>query len=292
LFFAYQDNSMKFAFSTIACPTWDFETIAARAKEYGYDGVEVRGFLNESILTAANVFLTGAGKVRGIFESQGIAIACLGSSIAMTGHKRRDAQLAADLRTYIDAAKAIGTSVVRISDTEVRIGQDRSSAAVALAKWLLPIGDYAADHGVSILVENMLSFRTAKEMWGMLEIVNHPAIACCWDLFNASLSGESPWVSVPTLNSRIEYAHVKDAKFSSLGATFCKLGEGEVPVQKFLTRLRGIGYSGWVTFEWEKAWLPAIAEPEEVLPDAIRKLREWTRSQHEPETQAEAVAAH
>src|ERR1700679_675090 len=71
---------MKFAFSTIACPAWDFETIAARAKEYGYDGVEVRGFLNESILTAANVFLTSAAKVRSIFESQGIAIACLGSS--------------------------------------------------------------------------------------------------------------------------------------------------------------------------------------------------------------------
>lgn len=280
---------MKFAYSTIACPAWDFETIAARAKEYGYDGIEVRGFLNESILTAANVFLTSAAKVRGVFESHGIAIACLGSSIAMTGNKRRDAQLAEDLRTYIDTAKAIGAPVVRISDTEVRIGHDRSSAAVALAKWLLPLGDYAADHGVQIVVENMLSFRTAKEMWGMLEIVSHPAIACCWDLFNASLSGESPWVSVPTLNSRIAYAQVKDAKFSALGATFCKLGEGEVPVQKFLTRLRGIGYGGWVCFEWEKAWLPNIADPEEVLPDAIKKLREWTKPQNAPE--AEAVAA-
>ena len=46
---------MKFAFSTIGCPNWDFETIVARAKEYGYDGVEIRGFLNESVLTAANV---------------------------------------------------------------------------------------------------------------------------------------------------------------------------------------------------------------------------------------------
>ena len=33
---------MKFAFSTVSCPKWDFDTIAARAKEYGYDGVEVR----------------------------------------------------------------------------------------------------------------------------------------------------------------------------------------------------------------------------------------------------------
>src|SRR5438132_12879868 len=70
-------DPMKLAFSTVACPDWDFETIAARAKEYGYDGVEIRGFLNESILTAANVFLTEPAKVRRIFENAGVEIACL-----------------------------------------------------------------------------------------------------------------------------------------------------------------------------------------------------------------------
>ena len=34
---------IRVAFSTVACPKWDFETIAARAKEYGYEGVEIRG---------------------------------------------------------------------------------------------------------------------------------------------------------------------------------------------------------------------------------------------------------
>ena len=38
----------------------------------------------------------------------------------------------------------------------------------------------------------------------------------------------------------------------------------------------GIGYTGWVTMEWEKAWLVNLAEPEEILPDSIKKLREWT----------------
>src|SRR3954466_479273 len=62
---------MKFAFSTVSCPGWDFETVAARAKEYGYDGVEIRGFLNESILTAANPFLSDAAKVGDIFDAGG-----------------------------------------------------------------------------------------------------------------------------------------------------------------------------------------------------------------------------
>jgi sugar phosphate isomerase/epimerase len=40
---------MKFGFSTVSCPAWDFETIVARAAEYGYDGVEIRAFSNESV---------------------------------------------------------------------------------------------------------------------------------------------------------------------------------------------------------------------------------------------------
>jgi sugar phosphate isomerase/epimerase len=267
---------MKFAFSTVACPTWDFQTVAARAKEYGYDGVEIRGFLNESLLTAANVFLSDPAKVGEIFRGAGVEIACLASSIAMTGKRSADAAAAADMRKFVDTAKGIGCRIVKIFDTQVRPGQDRSAAAVALGQWLLPLGDYAAERGITLVIENALSFRNAKEMWMVLETINHPAVCACWDVFNAALVGESPFLSVPTLNSRIQYTQVKDAKLTALGATLCPLGAGDVPVQKFLTRMRGIGYEGYVALEWEKAWLPNIAPPEEILPQAIGKLKEWT----------------
>ncbi len=277
---------MHFAFSTLACPTWDFETIVGSANEYGYEGVEIRGFLNESILTASNIFLSDARKVRGVFANAGVSIACLASSIAMTGSKKADKQLADDARRFIDAASEVGCGLVKVFDTTVKPGQNRANAAIALGDWLCPIGDYAAQCGVGIVVENALSFKASKELWLVLERICHPSIACCWDVFNAALIGESPYVSVPTLNSRIAYTQVKDAQLGALGATYVKLGEGDVPVKKFLTRLRGIGYQGWVTFEWEKAWLPGIAGPEEVLPDAIKKLKEWTTEPQEEDPKA------
>jgi sugar phosphate isomerase/epimerase len=149
---------------------------------------------------------------------------------------------------------------------------------VAFGDWLLPLGDYAAERGVTVVVENLLSFRAAKEMWLILDRLQHPGIACCWDVFNAALIGEGPYVSVPTLNNRIVYTQVKDAKLGALGATYCKIGEGDVPVQKFITRLLGIGYHGYVTVEWEKAYLPNLAEPEEILPDAVQKLRKYAEA--------------
>lgn len=267
---------MKFAFSTVSCPKWDFETICARAKEYGYDGVEIRGFLNESILTASNVFLTDPNKLKSMFKYHGIEIACLASSIAMTWSKKKDRILVDDCRRFIDTAAAVGCSFVKVFDTTARPGHSRASAGVAFGDWLLPLGDYAAEREVVILVEGALSFRSAKEIWAILDRLQHPSIAACWDVFNAALIGESPYLSVPVLNSKIQYTQVKDAKLGVLGASYCKLGEGDVQVEKFLTGLLGIGYTGWVTFEWEKAWLPNIAEPEEALPGAIKKLREWT----------------
>lgn len=267
---------MKFAFSTVACPEWDFETIASRAKEYGYDGVEIRGFLNESILTASNVFLTDPAKLRSLFKFAGVEIACLASSIAMTGNKKADAKLTGDCKKFIDTAADLGCGLVKVFDTTVKPGQNRSNAVMALGEWLSPIGEYAAERNVSIVVENSLSFKASKEMWLVLERICHPSISACWDVFNAALIGETSYVSVPTLNSRIQYVHVKDAQLGPLGATYCKLGDGDVQVQKFIIRLRGIGYQGWVTFEWEKAWLPGLAGPEEVLPDAVKKLKEWT----------------
>lgn len=277
---------MKFALSTVACPEWDFDTLAGKAKALGYDGVEVRGFLNESVLTASNIFLTDPAKIKALFKYHGVEIACIASSIAFTGkNKKRDAQLADDCRRYIDLAGAVGCGIVKIFDTQVWPGQTRAGAGVVFGDWLEPLGDYAADRGVLLVVENALSYRSSKELWLILDRLQHPAIACAWDVFNAALIGESPFVSVPTLNSRIAYAQVRDAKLGPLGATFCKMGEGDVQVQKFLSRLKGIGYEGYVTFEWEKAWLPGITGPDESLPDAIAKLKEWTSDPKDEKTE-------
>jgi hypothetical protein len=95
---------------------------------------------------------------------------------------------------------------------------------------------------------------------------------------------------VPTLNTKIQYTQVKDAAIGPLGANYTRLGDGTVPVQKFIIRLKGIGYQSWVSFEWEKAWLPGIAEPEQVLPDAIKKLREWSKPQRDDEGDAKPAA--
>src|SRR4051812_21874101 len=104
---------MKLAFSTIACPAWDFTAIAASAREFGYDGVELRGYFDEPARTTSNVFLTDPQRVREIFEQAGTPIACLTSGISM-GKSQRDHESAARaLRTYIKTAATLNCPIVR-----------------------------------------------------------------------------------------------------------------------------------------------------------------------------------
>jgi fatty-acyl-CoA synthase len=283
---------MKFAFSTVSCPQWDLPTVADKAKEYGYDGIELRGFLNQSILTTSNPFLTDPDKVRQTFADRGVSICCLASSVAFAQKRKADDQSAGELRQYIDLAGRLGCGLVKVFDMEVRPGQSRPTAGMALGDWLLPLGDYALSRDVTIVVKNALSFRSAKEIWAILERVGHPSIACCWDELSAAQIGEPPALSVPVLNSKIQFVQVKDARIGPLGVTHCKLGEGNVPIEKLVIRLRGIGYGGWVSYEWEKAWLPALAEPEEVLPHALGVLRKWKEGEAKPAKEAAKPKPH
>ena len=38
---------MKISYTTLACPDWPLERIIAAANEYGYDGIDFRGYLGE-----------------------------------------------------------------------------------------------------------------------------------------------------------------------------------------------------------------------------------------------------
>ncbi len=268
---------MKFAFSTAGCPAWDFEKTALRAREYGYDGVELLGSFDDNAPSAANAFLSDAGKIRQTFSDAGIEICCLGSSISYAQDRKRDEQSLANLRRFVDLAQQLDCGLVRILDMRIKPGRNRSLAGVGLGDWLWPIGDYAADHDVTIVVENALSFLGAREIWDVLDRLDHPCIAACWNVASATLIGETPAVSVPVLNHRIGYVHITDATFGPDRVSLARLGEGDVPVRSFLTRLRGIGYPGWVTLQWTKEILPSNMAPEALLTDSIAKLRDWTR---------------
>lgn len=219
---------MKFALSTPTSPTADLQALALRAKEIGYDGIEL-----------------GTPPAGGALRSADVEIACIASPLGMPRGRRARGAAAEELRGLIDAAGQLGCKRVRIPGAQVPAGESAGSVAVQMGNWLLPLADYAAERGVTILVQNAQSFRKSRDLWMLLESINHPNVAACWDLTAGVAAGEGPLVSVPTLNTRMQYVLVGDA---------------DEAAERFLTRLRGIGYTGYVAVQ---------------VSDALPKLREW-----------------
>jgi sugar phosphate isomerase/epimerase len=81
--------------------------------------------------------------------------------------------------------------------------------------------------------------------------------------------GESPAETARLIGRLTHHVHLKDGKKAG-GYTL--LGEGEVPVRELVAELHKVGYKGYLSLEWEKAWHPELAEPEVVFPHSARYL--------------------
>jgi sugar phosphate isomerase/epimerase len=239
---------MKFAFASHP-PATDFSVSAFQAKSLGYDGVEVHDIPADPKMVRRN------------FADAGIEICCLATSIA---YSRKNRVIAADeLKRSIDLAAALGASLMKLPGD-----QGRTVNPIEFGDWLLPQGDLAADAGIGIVIENGRTWPNAQALWSLLDRINHPSIACCWNLSNAIQAGEPPSISVPVLNSKIQYAQVSHVEREPPGLPLQRHASPQTaPTEKFIKRLRGIGYTGYVTV--------TDSDSLECLSNTLAKLRHW-----------------
>jgi sugar phosphate isomerase/epimerase len=271
-------ESNPFAFSTVACPDWDMDRVIEAATEYGYQGVELRTFGPGSTRLASDPALTDPEKIRGKFDHANVEITCLATSLAL--HYKDEFERVQAMRAgrqFIDLASRLGCPFIRTFGYQVYPGELVTNAQRRIADRYRQLAEYAEASGVQILIENAGSFARARELWNLTNEIDHPLVGVCWNVANAAGMGERPAVSANALHSRIRYTKLKDTEIGE-GTGFVPLGQGSVPVERFVEIMRGIGYEGYFCFEWDKIWLPTLADPEESLPQAVKTLHEWMRT--------------
>lgn len=276
--------AIRFAFSTVACPDWPIDRVVAEAKAMGYDGVELRTLGPGSGELASDPALTAARKTADAFADSGVEPVCLSTSVAL--HARdtgADKAIYFETMKQLELARAIGCRYVRLFGLKVMPGEDRQSVIRRIASRIPPLADKAGEMGIELLFENAGSFCGAKEWWWLLNLIEHPMVGLLWNVANAAaadVNERGGGMAVTMLNSRIRIAKVKDTHFGE-GAGFCQLGDGDCDIERFLKKLRGIGYDGYVTVEWDKAWLPSLAPAEEYLPEALKRMKDWLKAMEE-----------
>lgn len=237
---------MRVAFSNLAAPGWTLERTVDAVHELGYDGLELRLLDGEPI----DVIELPASTRRTVAAAlAGTELVCLDTSIELAGAFERP------LPAALELAREWGTDTIRVFGGDVGdLGEVARRVGPLLAE------------DVVVALETHDHFASAARVGELLRLVDSPSLAAIWDLHHPTRVGESPVDVVRELGPSIRLVHVKDARRRGELWELVPLGEGEVPVRESLAALRGLGYDGWLTVEWEKRWHPELAPPDEALP--------------------------
>jgi sugar phosphate isomerase/epimerase len=264
---------MNLSFTTLGCPAWTLERAVQAAREYGYDGIELR-------LVDGEILKPGADVERIRAALNGLPVCCVDTSVALAqpDPAARAAQIA-DGKAMIDIAAALNSPFIRVFGMPPK-DTDRETAIAAARITMAALAEYGAQHGVCVLLETHDFFCDSPSVMRVLEGTPPGGAGVLWDLLHPNRIGEATDFTLRTIGDRLRHVHVKDGTRppdDNPNWPLVLLGHGDVPTPAILATLKAAGYTGWLSVEWEKKWHPHLAEPEVALPQHITLLKEWMR---------------
>lgn len=268
---------IKPAFSTVACPEWPLERVFEFAAAAGFLGVELRTFGDGSRSFACEPSLTAPEKIRAWADRGGVNVAQLGTSVALDepivppllGRAITDIHRPTRAgKRAIDLALTLECPLVRVFGFALRGGESRRFAVRRIVERLADVVDAADRTGTRVVIENGGDFSRASQLMEILDQIRTPLLGACFSLAPAVAAGDDPLLALNVLRERLLSVRVKDLR----GGLPVPLGEGELPVRPLVDALVRDGFAGPVIFEWDRAWIPGLAGPEQVLPAAARWL--------------------
>jgi len=268
---------MKLSFSTLGCPDFTWPDIYSVAKDFGFDGIEMRGLGDNIFDVHARPFSDeGLPETLKLLKKLKLEIPCLSSGCCIADDSRiKENQK--ELMEYIDLASKLGSGYIRIlgdytAAPEVEIDDD-----VVLAG-LLRLVPYAEAKGVTLLLETNGVYSDTGRLAGLLARAKSDAVGALWDIHHPyRYAGEAPEKTVQNLGAYIKYTHIKDSLMEEGKVSYRMMGEGDLPIDGTMRALRSINYEGYVSLEWLKRYAPDLTDPGIVFPHYANFMERYTK---------------
>ncbi|MBQ8536203.1 MAG: AMP-binding protein, partial [Clostridia bacterium] len=257
---------MKLSFSTLGCLDFDWTDIYAMAKDFDFDGIEMRGLGNDIFSAKARPFRKENldGTIAQLKRLH-LEIPCLSTGCVLKEEAGWEATKA-EIMEYIALAQKLNTPYIRLLADRHGYMEGEVDDAIVLKnlKELIPAAEEAE---VTLLLEtNGVYADTAR----LREILNQAAsdnVAALWDMHHPyRFMGEAPETTVENLGAYIKYTHIKDSLMVDGKVVYRMMGEGDLPVEGFMGALRSINYEGYVSLEWVKNYAPELESAGIVFP--------------------------
>lgn len=277
---------LPLAFSTLACPAWEWRKILDFAVQHGFSAIELRGLQGNLDLPSHPVFAAERiEQTRHEIQQSKLRIACVSSSANLyMGDEGKRAKELADARRFIDLAEKLGAPLVRVfggkagSDTAL-LPDEATKTRVAAG--LRELGKYAATRNVTVVIESHDHFTSSATLKDVLRMAGSEHVGLLWDAHHTFAdSNEDPEFTVRQLGPSIRHTHLKDSTGSGENRHYVLTGRGNVPIQRQIEALQSIGYRGFYCFEWEKVWHPDLEDPEIAIADFARVVGQCMGNAH------------
>ena len=252
---------MKISFSTLGCPEWSWEDIVATAKDFGYEGIEVRGIEKELYMPKAKPFQPNEiEKTKKHLADLGLTIPCLTSACYLHIPEKRELYIN-EAKEYIELCVTLNTPYIRVlGDTDPQPGDNIEVNAVIEA--LQEIGSYAEQKGIEVLLESNGIFADSNLLKEVMQAVGRKSVGVLWDVHHPYRYMNEPIAKTyEALKPYIKHIHIKDSVVQDGKITYRMIGQGDIPINDCLALLKRDAFEGFVSLEWVKRWYGDLEEP-------------------------------
>lgn len=255
---------MKYAFMSSSCPEWTLDEMLLRARDYGYEGVELRVGWGHKFNIDGKTSLTERQIARKKAEDIGIQICCIS-----TGARTSDAATATlaeeEINTAVGIAHDLGAPLVRVFGGVFPSTITRAQATATVINTLGRQAEASARQQVTLVLETHDAWCDPHAVAEILWRVSHPNLQCNWDYQHTSrVAKVSVDEAFGALKPFIKHVHFHDGTLDADKLVFLPIGQGAYDHKRVLQLLHGMSYTGFMSGEWINWEAPEIHLPREL----------------------------
>ena len=272
----------RLSFTTMSTPDWSGRQAIEGARHYGYDGVDLRVHANRGEITL-EASEAEIAELRGIAEAEGVALPSLLAYNAVAGvHNSNWLDMRDSILRHVDLAHALGAGAVRLFLGSPETSGEGPAYADRTAELLSGIMPTCQQAGVTLFVQNHGRWASLAECFEMVGKVDHLRMKIGFSPEHVFSARQEVSSLLREQGRHVAIFYIADArrKDPEEGLEELLPGEGDIPLKEHFADLQASGpFSGWLTFKYEKIWVPELEEPEVSLPRALAFMRAFLAEQ-------------
>lgn len=270
---------MKTSFSTLACPDFSWQDIYSMAKDFNFDGIEIRGLGDNIYSTKAAPFTDEElPNTLDKLKELDIEISCLSSGEPVNNLETKDKAIA-EITDYVELASKLSTKYVRVLGDKLPApeGEVDDDVVIGIMKELIPV---AEKNDVVLLLETNGVYSDTSRLKKVLDSINSQHVQALWDVHHPyRFQGESPETTVSNLGDYIKYVHVKDSVMEDGKVEYKMMGTGDLPLKEVFEELHSIDYDGYISLEWVYRWARNLLDGGIVVPHFAKFMDKYRKAE-------------